>query len=139
MNADVDRLRELGLRINDRLDREVSGETANMLWTSTYILAGMYYSPEQIDYMKGWRNMRESSTYQAILKEGRDEGRLEALNEGRFEVATNIIIRLGTKRFGAPDPLVLAWLKDITDFDHLLRIGERLIDVDGWEELLKTP
>ena len=133
--VDADRLRELGLRINERLGREVSAEIANMLWTSTYILAGMYYSPEQIDYMKGWRNMRESSTYQAILKEGRDEGR----DEGRLEGGTNIIIRQGTKRFGAPDPLVLAALKKIVDEERLARIGERLFEAEDWEELLKTP
>ena len=39
--------------------------------------------------------MRESSVYQGILNEGREEGRVDALQK--------TLLRLGRKRFGEPD------------------------------------
>jgi predicted transposase YdaD len=40
--------------------------------------------------------MRESSTYQAILEEGRKEGR----KEGQAKAGQRLVLRLGTKTFG---------------------------------------
>ncbi len=44
--------------------------------------------------------MKESVTYQAILREGKAEGKLEGKLEGKAEEAKRILVRQGRKRFG---------------------------------------
>jgi hypothetical protein len=75
--------------------------------------------------------MRESDTYQYILEEGRAEGRLKG--------ARRILLRQGLKKFGKPDKLQHDVLLSIADIECLCRLGERLLDVSTWEELLQTP
>jgi predicted transposase YdaD len=81
--------------------------------------------------------MNESATYQAILAEGRAEGRAEGQAEGRTEGERDALIRFGTRQFGPPDARVLASLQSISDVDRLGALAERLLDVSGWDELLK--
>jgi predicted transposase YdaD len=78
--------------------------------------------------------MHESTTYQAILREGRKEG----LIEGRIAGEQQILIRLGTKILGKPDPGILAAIAAIRDVERLEALGERIIDpaVNDWNTLL---
>ena len=62
--------------------------------------------------------MRESSTYQVILAEGRVEGRIEE--------AQDIVLRLGSKRFGPPDERVQATIRSIDSRERLELLSERL-------------
>ena len=56
---------------------------ASRLWTATYLLMGLRFSGAvAFRLLEGVQNMRESTTYQAILREGRIEGRNEGLIEG---------------------------------------------------------
>jgi predicted transposase YdaD len=84
--------------------------------------------------LEGVANMHESTTYQAILREGRKEG----LIEGRITGEQQILIRQGTKRFGKPDAAILAAIKAIRDVERLETLGERIIDraVNDWDSLL---
>jgi flagellar biosynthesis/type III secretory pathway protein FliH len=89
------------------------------------------------------RGLKESSTYQAILREGREEGlekgRAEGLEKGRAEglaEAAKILIRLGTKRFGPPEPSVAARIEAFTDAEHIRTLSDRLLEAAGWDELL---
>ena len=66
--------------------------------------------------------MEESSTYQYIVSKG--EKRLLLLQ--------------GRKRFGSPDLQTAAAIEAITDLERLEQLGERLLDVSSWEELLAT-
>ena len=53
-------------------------------WASTYLLMGLRYTPSQINtYLKGIQQLKESSTYQAILAEGREIGREIGIEEGQ--------------------------------------------------------
>src|SRR5439155_20388219 len=62
-------------RMKERLSREVAGDQATMLWAATYILMGLRYSPAlPAQLLSGVLSMKESTTYQAILEEGRAEG-----------------------------------------------------------------
>jgi hypothetical protein len=62
--------------------REASLAETSELWTVALLLAGLRYTPEvSASLFQGVRAMRESSTYQAILAEGRAEG--EARGEAR--------------------------------------------------------
>jgi hypothetical protein len=71
--------------------------------------------------------MRESSTYQLIL----DEGRVEALRE--------TILRQGRIRFGAPNEAIEAVVKGLSDAGRLRELTERLLGATSWDELLASP
>ena len=75
--------------------------------------------------------MKESVTYQAIVEEGKIEGKIEARQED--------LLRLGRRRFGSPSKAAQSALNQITDLDRLDRFIDRLLDASSWEELLATP
>ena len=69
-------------------------------------------------------NMRESVTYQAILK------------EGRLEEVRNILLLQGREQFGEPSAKIVALLFAETDLGRLEALVIRLLHVKTWEELL---
>ena len=76
--------------------------------------------------------MKESSTYQAILAEGRTEGTIKALQK--------TLLRLGRQQFhNPPSEAVQAAIEAITDEGRLERMTDRLLVVSNWQELLETP
>ena len=75
--------------------------------------------------------MKESVTYQAILEEGEEKGALAK--------ARKFVLRLGGSRFGPPEARVTAALEAITDVERLEELGERLLKVATWQELLPPP
>jgi predicted transposase YdaD len=94
---------------------------------------GLRYPPEVAEQLlRGVREMRESSTYQAILTEGREEGRME----GRVVEAQTILLQMGQKRSGPPDPRVQTAIEAIGSREHLERLSLRLLDVSSWDELM---
>jgi predicted transposase YdaD len=107
---------------------------AAKLWTATYLLMGLSYSEELVSrLMEGVANMHESTTYEAILREGRKEGRIAGEQE--------LLVRMGTKRFGKPDAATSAAIEAIRDVERLEALGERIIDPDvrDWNTLLGAP
>ena len=76
--------------------------------------------------------MEESSYYQGILKKGEAKGEAK----GAFKTAHNVLLRLGTKRFGEPDPRVLAAIDQIKDATVLEDLALRAVEVSSWQELL---
>jgi hypothetical protein len=75
--------------------------------------------------------MRDSTTYQAILDEGRAEGRTEEARE--------LVLRLGRKRWGEPETTVVSALKAINHRERLESMAEGVNEVAGWQDLLQTP
>ncbi len=72
--------------------------------------------------------MKESSTYQAILEEGRSEG---AVAEAKK------VLRLqGNKVFGSPDGRTSAAIERISDLAQLEDLLERLPSAPSWQDLL---
>jgi hypothetical protein len=72
--------------------------------------------------------MRESSTYQAILEEGRTEG---AVAEARK------LLRLqGDKAFGPPDAATAARIEQLDDLARLEEVLQRMRTAGSWEALL---
>jgi hypothetical protein len=69
--------------------------------------------------------MKESSTYQAILAEGRAE-------EARR------LLHLGGKRFGSPSAQTRTALEGIDSVERLEQLTERLLDASGWDELITS-
>ena len=72
--------------------------------------------------------MKESSTYQAVLAEGKAEGKAEE--------ARRILIRIGSKRFGAPDAQTRAAIEAIAATERLEELTDCLLDVSSWPALL---
>lgn len=65
--------------------------------------------------------MKDSVTFLATLADG----------------ARNVLVRVGRKRFGPPSPEVIAALEAIEEPEPLEDLGERLLEVASWEELLR--
>ena len=86
--------------------------------------------------------MKESTTYQAIIAEGKAEGiaegKAEGVIQGALDQARKLLLRQGGIRFGPPSKANLAALKRIIDLARLEDLSERLLIVDSWQDLLKT-
>jgi predicted transposase YdaD len=124
-------------RMDERIQQELPAPDAATLWTSTFVLLGLRYPAERAgELLKGIQQMRESSTYQAILQEGREEGREKGREEGRAEEARRLIVLLGSQRFGEPETAIQQRLSGIADVRRLERLVESLLKVESWDELL---
>src|SRR5208283_229539 len=89
-------------------------------------------SDELIDrLLEGVQSMKESVTYQKILREGRAEGLVEG--------ERRILRRLGGKRFGKPNAQIEAKLDAIADLERLEQLSDRVLEVTTWDELLAQP
>ena len=76
--------------------------------------------------------MEDSTTYQFVLEKGLKQG----LSQGRSEGQKNLLLRQGTRRFGAPTPETIAALGAIADVAQLERLAERMLDAKDWDDLL---
>ena len=72
--------------------------------------------------------MRESVTFQAILEEGEQTGRIKELHR--------VILRLGRRRFGEADEATRQQIEAIRDIDRLEDLSEQLVIVSSWDELM---
>jgi predicted transposase YdaD len=97
---------------------------------------GLRY-PEAISQrvLREVRSMKDSVTYQAILREGREEGLEEGQRLGRAAEAREILLRLGERRFGVPGIGVIQTLEALP-LERLHALSFRLLDVESWDELL---
>jgi hypothetical protein len=71
--------------------------------------------------------MRESTTYQYIL------------DEGRADEARRILLRQGRQRFGAPTGATESAINGITDLERLERMSDHILQAADWQDLLATP
>ena len=138
-------LRPLVERMALRINAEPAHRAAK-LWTATYLLMGLCYSDELVSQLlEGVLNMHESTTYQAILREGRNEGlnegRNEGLIEGRLSEARRLLLLQGEVRFGAADEATRRQIEGIRGVERLERIIRRVLDtnVSDWKALLHAP
>jgi hypothetical protein len=121
-------------RMEERIAAEASPAEAAALWTATYLLLGLRYP---LDFaarlLRSVRDMKESTTYQAILAEGAASARAEAVEKMR-----EVLLVLGTQRFGEPTPAARKRIEALDNLDHLKRVVEQVMAVESWEELLAT-
>ncbi len=68
--------------------------------------------------------MEASSTYQHTLQSGRTQG------------DRKLLLRVGTKKYGSPNPANAAALQKIADVEVLEQLAEKLLDAGSWDELL---
>ncbi len=162
-DVEAEALPELLRRLEERFDQEATPTEATTLKVVTFTLLGLRLPRELAQaLMSGVRTLRESSTYQAILDEGRAEGeargraegrvegeargrvegeargRVEGEARGRAEEARRMLLLFGAPRLGEPDAATLAALAAIGEPERLEQLGQRMQDVDTWAELLAT-
>lgn len=103
--------------------------------------------------------MEESTTYQEIIEKGIEKGMEKGIEKGmekglqrglqtgiergiekgRVTEARAMLLRLGTRKFGAPAPKVISHLNSLSDVTELESLGERVVDksVKTWNQLLE--
>jgi hypothetical protein len=119
-----DNLPEVVRQMRGRIEAEATPDERATLWSATYFLMGLRYPSDlAARFLQGVQGMKDSTTYQATLAEG----------------ARKLVLRQGRKRFGPPGREITAALESITDVEQLERLGERLLDVTTWEDLLGQP
>ncbi len=117
-------LPEVMRRIEQRMRDETNSERADILRTATFVLLGLRYPDDVVEQLyQGVKEMEDSSTYRLIVSKGEKK----------------ILLRQGTKKFGPPDEDALAALNRIKDLQALEDLGERLLEVATWQELLSAP
>lgn len=122
-------LRAVIHRIGERIENEAGPGEAGDLWMATSMLLGLTHSRESIrTLLQGVHRMKESSMYQLILDEGEASGQVKE--------ARRILLHQGRKRFGEPDPAILAGLEAITELDRIESLLDRQFEVSSWEELM---
>ena len=91
-------------------------------------------------------DLRDSSTYQLIVEEGMAQGIAKGMAqgmaqgkaEGKAEGFRTMLLQIGSRRFGSPSAAAQKSLGAIDDIARLHRMGERVLDVANWQELLDT-
>jgi hypothetical protein len=79
--------------------------------------------------------MRESSTYQAILQEGRAEG----LAQGAIAEAKKVLRLQGDEAFGPPDARTASAIERINDLTRLEELLKRVRTAGSWQDVLGRP
>jgi hypothetical protein len=121
------RVPEVIRQLNERFRRDASPTIADDLWSATLLLLGLRYdATEARQLLPGDIQMRESTTYQAILEEGR-------VDEVRHD-----IIELGAEKFGPPDRATVAAIDGLNDLDTLRRLLRTILRTTTWQDLLAT-
>jgi predicted transposase YdaD len=121
-------IRRMGKRLTSRNARR----QASVVWGAAFILLGLRYSPALASHLfRGLVSMKESSTYQAILEEGRMEG---AVAE-----AKKLLRLLGDEAFGPPDKRTAAAIERLIDLAHVEDLLRRMRVAGSWEELVGPP
>jgi hypothetical protein len=85
-----------------------------------------------------WGWMWDSSTFHAILEEGREEGREEVRIQRRILEWRYGILNVGTEKFGPADASTVEVLERIDDLDVLRRLLRGILRASTWQELLAT-
>jgi predicted transposase YdaD len=124
-------------RIEQRLSGRRARRVAPKVWAAAYILLGMRYSAALATMLfQGVLSMKESTTYQAILEEGRAEGRTEGLNQGAVAEAKKLLRMLGDDAFGPPDARTAAVIDGLDDLARLEEMLKRVRTASSWRDLL---
>jgi predicted transposase YdaD len=126
-----------------RMKERIGGEPrphAGKLFAVAYLLMGLRYEQELANRLfEGIEIMTESTTYQYILSQGRQQGRQEGESLGRVREAQRILRLQGTRRFGAPSLATANTLEEIEDVERLEALGVRILEphVHDWDDLLR--
>jgi predicted transposase YdaD len=123
--------------MKQRLSSRRTRREAQVIWAAAYILLGLRFSPVlAAQLFRGVVTMKESSTYQAILAEGRAEGRTEGRTEGAIAEAKRVLRLQGDDAFGPPDARLAAAIERLNDLTRLEELLKRVRTAESWQQLL---
>ncbi len=101
-DVEEQQLPELIRRMGDRIN-PLPKPRGDKLWIASYLIMGLRYPNDLAERLLGGvQAVKESTTYQQILRDGKAEGLVEGRAEGHIEEARRIVLRQGTRRFGKP-------------------------------------
>jgi predicted transposase YdaD len=104
-------------------------EQSNLV-AATSILAGLQLNEQTIQQLMRSPVMRESTMYQAILREGRAEG----LEQGRTAEGKALVLKLLTRKLGSLSPELTAKVSDLS-LERLETLAEALLDFNSAADL----
>ena len=88
------------------------------------------------------REQARAEAREQARAEAREQARVEAREqgraEGRVEAARDVVLAVGSDRFGPPDAETQAALEAIGELHQLRAMARRLFDASGWDEILRT-
>ncbi len=124
-------------RMKRRLDVEAPEVVKRHLWAMTELLMGLRFDADYIErLLEGIGHMEESTIYQMILERGKKVGHTSGVVEGSVREARQMLLYIGTKKFGVAMPTTNAKLNSISKAELFEELGARLLDVETWDELL---
>jgi predicted transposase YdaD len=127
-------------KLNRRLTGPRAPRKAKDIKTAAYVLLGLRYSDEIAHALFGEvLGMEESATYQAIVRQGREQGLSQGLEQGRTEGERRAILRVWEAKFGPPDEATRAAINAISDLGQLDDLAVRLANATSWQELVPSP
>jgi len=80
-------------------------------------------------------DIKDSSFYQVLLKEGLEKGQ----HQGRIKEAQEVLFRLGRIRFSRLDKATRSAIEAIDDLERLHRLSELILTATNWRDLLAEP
>jgi hypothetical protein len=125
-------LSDLVRQMDQRVRREL-GDTADAetIRTACYLLLGMRYDKDTINRLfAGVTQMAESSTFQGLIDEGRQQGEVWARHA--------VLLKLGRKQLGPASAEAEAALRRITDIGRLDQMIDTLDQAADWEAWLQS-
>jgi hypothetical protein len=88
-----------------------------------------------IDEESGREHFIWSKTFSEGYEHGLEEGIAKTRAEVEVMVASEILLRLGRKKWGEPHARVLNQVETINDFGRLELLLDRVLDTSSWDEL----
>jgi predicted transposase YdaD len=124
-------------RINHRLRAEVSPQELSETLECTRLLMGMRFDPQTVESLMASlaKVLEDSSTYQDTIRRGMEKGLSKGLSQGRMAGQLELLIRLGTEKFGPPADAVISRLNAMTDAVQIDRVATRLLRATSWNDL----
>jgi predicted transposase YdaD len=123
-------LSRVATRLTERITAAEPAQSER-LRAVTYILMGLRYQPNLIEHLlPDLRTMKESATYQLILSEGREDGRVQE--------ARKILFGQGQRRLGPPSDAHRLQIEQLKSVERLEALLYRLLEVETWEQLLSS-
>jgi predicted transposase YdaD len=125
-------------RMQERL-RSRRRSRAQKLWATAGLLMGLRYPEERIEeLLRGVVAMKESTVYQAAVREGMAQGEAKGLAQGALAEARKLVLIAGESHFGPADAQVKADLEHIDEVERLEAMMARHQQAADWQDLLAT-
>jgi predicted transposase YdaD len=116
-------------KVRQRLAGEIEPEAGEDILTAMRVLIGLRYQHQITEtLMQSISEMEDSVEWQKIFRRGENQGQSKGRIEGKLEGERDLVIRLGTLKFGPPNEEIRSRLMSIEDPDALAKLSEQLLN-----------